>query len=183
MLPDACLSVGGTCQNACSIQVLLQHAGPKLKRCLCRIYQYINISITFLLFFGSLQLFSNSFNMFSFVFICFPLRSFPTCSSARVFRQLKLLAEETLISIRTVKALAWERLSFEKLLQAKNGELYNARFIVAPGMKPGLLKSRNNILNGIDSQNGRSKFKPRESDGQSLGLWGCHLLRWLMKGN
>ncbi|CAK9013622.1 unnamed protein product [Durusdinium trenchii] len=44
-------------------------------------------------------------------------------------KRMKWLTE-TLISIRTVKALAWERLSYERLMEARDGELKNARTII-----------------------------------------------------
>lgn len=55
-------------------------------------------------------------------------------------------AEETLISIRTVKALAWERLSYERLMEAGRDEVsdprrptFRARHGMASSKTPGPL--------------------------------------------
>eukprot|EP00435_Cladocopium_sp_Y103_P060631 s313_g22.t1 len=45
-------------------------------------------------------------------------------------KRMKWLTE-TLISIRTIKALAWERLSYDKLSQAREGEITQAKYILA----------------------------------------------------
>eukprot|EP00434_Breviolum_minutum_P039588 symbB.v1.2.035158.t1/scaffold4674.1/size36665/2 len=44
-------------------------------------------------------------------------------------KRMKWLTE-TLISIRTIKALAWERLSYEKLYQAREGEINNCKYML-----------------------------------------------------
>ncbi|CAJ1399618.1 unnamed protein product [Effrenium voratum] len=49
-------------------------------------------------------------------------RKYQACLDTR----MKWLTE-TMISIRTIKALAWERLSLEKLVQAREGEIANQR--------------------------------------------------------
>lgn len=45
-------------------------------------------------------------------------------------KRMKWLTE-TLISIRTIKALAWERLSYDKLSQAREGEITQAKYMLA----------------------------------------------------
>lgn len=42
-----------------------------------------------------------------------------TVAANHIFSYLACAVKETLISIRTIKALAWERLSYEKLYQAR----------------------------------------------------------------
>lgn len=42
-------------------------------------------------------------------------------------------SQESLLSIRTIKALSWERLSLRKLLEARDGELSNAKWVVVAG--------------------------------------------------
>jgi len=44
-------------------------------------------------------------------------------------KRMKWLTE-TLISIRTIKALAWERLSYEKLYEAREGEINNCKYML-----------------------------------------------------